>query len=237
MNINSKITNSVKSQLGNKLNGITSLISSAINQYESGTITKNPSTVLNLTRTSEGSNNPGYSLGTVNPNMTIKNSGGKVYAPPRVAMDCFVINMLNDDSISFACEPEEITDNNQNNFEAVDVRGRSSPYQGYSHSGPRTISFTLTLHQDLCPMGLLNTINHLKALTYPGYGGILEIPKCYVHIGYMISCLAIISEVGVSWKPPIRDHAYVQADVSLAFTEVRDDPLSYQEVIDNGQYI
>lgn len=45
--------------------------------------------------------------------------------------------------------PVQITDSNSASFEQTNILGRSSPLYSYSHSGPRTVGFTLTLHRDM----------------------------------------------------------------------------------------
>lgn len=161
----------------------------------------------------------------------------KVYTIPKEYIPCYLINLVTNTKIEFDITPDSIEDSNRASFDTQSVRGRSSPYQGYSESGPRTISYSITLHHDLCKDGLLSTINKLKALTYPEYGGVLNLPLCLVRIGDMVHCKAIVSDVGVTWQKPIRNGIYLVAEISLSFTEVVDTPYGAKEIETKGGYI
>ena len=161
----------------------------------------------------------------------------KVYSPPKDYIPCYIINSILNTTIEFECEPEEFSDSSSAQFDAQDVRGRSSPYQGYNSSGPREISFSLTLHDDLCKMGLLGTVNALKSLTYPGYDGVLKSPQCFIRIGDMVSCNAIVTSVSVSWQKPFRDGVYVTASVDISATEVVDTAYSSADIWTKGGFV
>lgn len=168
---------------------------------------------------------------------TSSGSNKRVYSPTKDYIPCYIINSLTGGTIEFECEPEEITDNNSAQYDAQEVRGRSSPYQGYNQSGPREINFSVMLHDDLCKNGILATVNHLKSLTYPGYDGVLSAPHCVIRIGDMIHCNAIISDVGVTWQKPFRDGVYVAATVDISGLEVVDSAYSASEIWSKGGYI
>lgn len=186
--------------------------------------------------------NRGASSGSVSrANRTSSSSGSskggsnkKVYTLNKEYIPCYIINILTGGKIEFECEPEEISDSNSNQFDPQEIRGRSSPFQGYNSSGPRSISFSVMLHDDLCKEGILNTVNHLRSLTFPNYGGVLTPPKCLVRIGDMIHCNAIVNDVSVSWQKPYRDNVYVAAEVSINLSEVVDTPYSSSEVWSSG---
>lgn len=133
----------------------------------------------------------------------------------------YIVNLLTNSRVEFELMPDELSDSNSAQFEDVSPLGRSGPLRAYSSSGPRAISFTLQLHNDYCKDGILNTVNKLKALTYPAYtGGNIMPPKCLVRIGDMINCTATCDEVGVNWMKPIVDNMYVMAEVSISLSEV-----------------
>ena len=180
--------------------------------------------------------NPNYATSTT-PKLSSDGSNKKVYKAVKDYIPCYVINLLTGGKIEFDCEPDEITDTNSNQFDPQDIRGRSSPYQGYNNSGPRSISFNVILHDDLCKEGVLNTVNHLRSLTYPNYGGVLIPPKCLVRIGDMIHCKAVINDVSVVWQKPYRNGVYLVADVTINATEVVDTPFSANEIWSKGGYI
>lgn len=177
-------------------------------------------------------------LTSVSPTLDLSSGNNKrVYRPTKEYIPCYVINLVTGQTIEFDCEPEEINDMNSAQFDSQEIRGRSSPYQGYNTSGPRTISLELMLHDDLCKEGLLNTVNHLKSLTYPGYEGVLVPPSCLVRIGDMIHAKAITNDVGVVWQKPYRNGIYLLATVSLNFTETPDTPFSSSEIWEKGGYL
>ena len=178
----------------------------------------------------------GYSTSTT-PKLSSSGSNKKVYTLNKEYIPCYIINTLTGGKIEFECEPEEISDTNSNQFDPQDIRVRSSPFQGYSSSGPRTISFSVMLHDDLCKEGILNTVNHLRSLTYPSYGGVLIPPKCLVRIGDMIHCNAIVNDISVTWQKPYRSGTYVAAEVSINLTEVVDTPYSASEIWSKGGYL
>lgn len=145
-------------------------------------------------------------------------------------INCYIKNFVTGSTIEFELIPEEITDNYSATFDQQDIRGRSNPIQGYNSSGPRTISYTIQLHDDYCKTGILDTVNKLRALTYPEYGGVIIPPKCYVRFGNMIGTKAITTSVGVTWKKPYRDGIFINADVTLEFTEVLENPKSASQI-------
>lgn len=161
----------------------------------------------------------------------------KVYKLPREYIPFYVVNLLNNEVIHLDLLPEEITEGNSASFETQNIRGRSSPYQGYSGSGPRTVGCNFTLHDDLCEYGLLNTVNKFKSLVYPDYNGILEAPNCMIRFGDMFHMKAILTNIDVSWKTPYRNGIYLVANIGLNFVEVVDIPFSYDEIRSHGGYL
>lgn len=137
----------------------------------------------------------------------------------------YIINLLTNDKIVVDLIPEEVSDATQGQYDEVVPRGRSNPIYGYSTSGPRTVSFTVQLHDDYCPGNhgsIVNYVNRLRALAYPAYnGGSISSPKCLVRVGDMINFTGVCKEVSVTWKKPYRDGFYLNAEVSLSFDEVQ----------------
>lgn len=182
------------------------------------------------------SNVPTYARSTT-PQLSSSGSNKRVYALNKEYIPCYIINLLTGGKIEFECEPEEISDSNSNQFDPQEIRGRSSPIQGYNNSGPRAINFSVVLHDDLCRQGILSTVNHLRSLTYPSYGGVLTPPKCLVRIGDMIHCNAIVNDIGVTWQKPYRSGVYVTAEVSINLTEVVDTPYSASDIWSKGGFL
>lgn len=178
----------------------------------------------------------GYSESTTPALDSSSGTNKRVYSPNKDYIPCYIINSLLGKTIEFECEPEEISDTSSAQFDAQDVRGRSSPYQGYNNSGPREINFTVVLHDDLCKNGILATVNQLRSLTYPSYDGILKAPASVIRIGDMIHCKAVMTSVGVSWQKPFRDGVYVTASVDINAIEVVDTPHSTGDIWSKGGY-
>ena len=157
---------------------------------------------------------------------TIINSNEKVEYSELIP--CYVINILTGKRIQFKLIPDDLSESLSASFEPQSIRGRSAPFLSYENTGSRTVSFSVTLHEEYCDGGILDTVNKLKALVYPTYvGSIVAAPKCYVRFGNMIGMKAIIESVGVSWEKPILRDAngksfFAKAEVSLDFTELID---------------
>lgn len=161
-----------------------------------------------------------------------------VYRIAKEYIPCYIVNAVTGDTIEFDCEPESFDESNSNNFDMQDIRGRSNPFQGYNNSGPRTISFTLPLHDDLCKLGILNTVNKLRALVYPGYeGDVLVPPVVLFRIGDMFNCKCIVNDVSISWQKPYRNNVYTYAEANISLTEVVDRPFSATEISANGGFL
>lgn len=209
------------------------------------TDTQVEATLESQSAVSEVSSKPISSIGTSSASLnygdsttpalaTSTGSNKRVYSPKKDYIPCYIINLLLGQTIEFECEPEEISDNVSAQYDQQEVRGRSTPYQGYNDSGPREINFSVVLHDDLCKNGILATVNHLKSLAYPEYSGVLLAPQSLIRIGDMINTKAIITSVGVSWSKPFRNGVYVTATVDISASEVRDDPLSASDIWQNG---
>ena len=133
----------------------------------------------------------------------------------------YIVNLITGNQMVIRIFPDEVTDSVSSQWEEVVPRGRSNPIQGYSSSGPRTVSYTLQLHDDYLPDGILATVNQLRALTYPVYnGGSISPPKCLIRVAGNIKFTAICKEVSVTWMKPLRNGYYINAEVSLTFDEV-----------------
>lgn len=158
----------------------------------------------------------------------------------------YIKNMNTKTVISFAAMlPETIQDSYSANYSPTDLLGRSSPIIGYSSGGPRSVSFDLTLHDDIIwadghNQDIVDVVNSLKALPYPDYTSSKVIPpKCYVKIGDIISLVGVCNEVSVTWEKPYRETAlgrmsYIKAEVSLSFDEVVVSPRGTRDIERGG---
>lgn len=150
-------------------------------------------------------------------------------------ISCYIKNLITGTTIEFDLIPEEFSETNVATYDQHNIRGRSSPIQGYSNSGPRNISYMVQIHDDCCTNGIVDTVNKLRALSYPEYGGSIVPPKCYIRFGDMLSIKAVVINVNVTWRKPYRNGTFINADVSLDFIEIIDKPRSASEV-EGGKY-
>jgi len=147
-----------------------------------------------------------------------------------------VVNIITGTVIEIYLTPESISENYQALFTGISIMGRSSPLQGYGGGGPKNVSFSVVVHDDLCPEGILTAVNKFKALPYPEYDAAVIPPNCYVRIGDFIKLFGFCESVGVSWSPPYRKQkrdgkmVYMQANVDLSFTNCVQAPFSASSV-------
>lgn len=158
------------------------------------------------------------------PNNVSAINQSKYYARPQTdKLSCYVVNNLTGTIIEFMISPEDISDNLTATFDDIHPKNRTSPIKGFNNSGPRDISFSITLHNDYCKDGLLHTVRQLQALTLPAKSaGFVKAPNCKVVIGKMININGVCTSVGVNWKKPYHDEIYSMAEISLSFNEVQD---------------
>lgn len=144
----------------------------------------------------------------------------------RVGVNAKIHNLVTDTIIRFRFLPEEVEDSHSSSFSQQEIQGRSTPILAYSGGGPREVSFSVTLFEDYCDDGIIDAVNKLKALTYPGYSATgVEPPECYVRIGDGIIFTGQCTNVSVSWQTPFKSkeqegvprNTYSRADVSLSF--------------------
>lgn len=146
-------------------------------------------------------------------------------------IDAYIYNEVVDQIIDFqAFLPDEITDNISAQFSQQSVPGRSNPFQGYEYTGPKTVSFTMQIHDDLCKENIVALVRQLKALAYPEYGSYIIPPKCFVRLGIVIGMKGICKDVSVVWKKPYRDQKYLAADVTMTFEHCIQVPFSASRV-------
>ena len=142
----------------------------------------------------------------------------------------YIVNLVTSKMITFDLLPDEISEDFSANFEDIMLRGRSNSIQGYDNSGPHNVSFSVTIHEGYCSDGFISTINALKALTYPGYQGMVEPPACYIRIGTMIAMRATVRSVSVTWSGVLRDGHYTSAEVSFSLVEANEKAHSADDV-------
>ena len=152
-------------------------------------------------------------------------------------IECYIMNLNTGTVIDFSLEsPESVSDSASAQFDAISPRGRSSPIQGYSGSGPRSISFDLNLSIDYCKNGLRKTVAAMRALCYPSRQTIIIPPKVMLKIGCFIKVVGIPTSVNVTWKKPYKEGVYSFADVSFSMEEVEDVGSTASEVEANYEF-
>lgn len=142
----------------------------------------------------------------------------------------YIVNLTTGHVIEFAHIPDELEDSNSSSFSEINIQGRSTPVLAYDGSGPRNVTFTLQLHDDYCRLGIKQTVDLLKSLTYPRYSTYILPPRCYIRIGETIRMTGVCEDVTVNWKKPYRDNKFVYAEVSLTFKSALEVPFSADDV-------
>lgn len=147
--------------------------------------------------------------------------------PYPALVTCFVRNMLTQDIIYFKAPPDSISETFSASFDPTEVRGRSAPYYGYAGNDARSVSYSVTLLEDVLGDAYMSTINKLRALVYPEYSGSLVIPPCCkIQLGDMVKASStnvfIVNSVGVEWSGVFLEGSnhYSQAEISFDLTEV-----------------
>lgn len=147
----------------------------------------------------------------------------------------YIINLIDGSSIYLNGLPDSISESVAARFEEVTIEGRSASYFGYSGTESPSFSFSVLIHDDYCPKGIISTVNYFKSLVYPAYVGRIIAPTCKVVLGRMVRFMAICESVDVEWQPPIRNGIYIQAEVSFSFKRVFKIAPSYLDV--RNEYI
>lgn len=133
--------------------------------------------------------------------------------------------------------PNEFADANAASFSAISILGRSVDHQIYQGSS-RTPSFTLTLHDELCPDHdyVHELVAQIESACYPGYsGGVVKVPEVCFVIGKQFKVRGILGSVGASWTAPIIDGKLVNCSLSISMTETTG-PYSRSEIARMGGY-
>lgn len=148
----------------------------------------------------------------------------------------YLTNLVTNNTLAFDVKPESFSDSNSAQFDSEDIRGRSTPIQGYSSSGPRSFNISLALYDDYLYYGIINTTKFLRALEYPSYAqGIVTPPSAHLRYGSMVSAKVIVTSVDVSWSGPVRSTSdgsqyHISASVSLGMSEIVDRPYSTSQI-------
>ena len=149
----------------------------------------------------------------------------------------------------FPCYPESVSDNNQADYSAQTILGRSEPFQYYTGSGPRSVSVDFQMHSDMCDdiTYIYRLTDAIEACCYPEYGDVVSATKVTLHIANNINITGIINNVSTKYSgqildmqvdpnnnSPLREPKYSMVDLSFSVTEVTGNPPSFTEIANKG---
>lgn len=184
--------------------------------------------------------------------LSAKNFGGSgtdVRPTGRSVIDCFLhIHNGVGETILFPCYPESVGDQNQASYSAVNILGRSEPFQYYTGSGPRTISVKFQMHVDMDSVDDIYQIaSAVESCCYPNYGSGISAIKVTFQVGNSVRITGIITSVSTDYSGPIldmdpnsqnagamHDPKYAVIDLSFSITEVTGNPPSHAEIFSKG---
>jgi hypothetical protein len=141
-----------------------------------------------------------------------------------VSTSYFILFGRNEDALAgmyLPVFPQEFSDNNQSQFAATNILGRSVQYQTYNSSS-RTFNFSLNLHEELCDdYTYIHTLaGVLQSACYPNYiEGRVDPIEIMLVIGSQIQIRGILNSVGESWSGPVIDDQLVHCVINLSITE------------------
>ena len=107
--------------------------------------------------------------------------------------------------IDFYYVPEEISDSVEPTYEEFVIIGRSSPIQGYSSTGARSISLELQFFaEEDARTEVFDKIQWIQSLKYPEYIGQMIKPPHTVSLilGRFLALEGILKSADVAWKAP-----------------------------------
>lgn len=149
-------------------------------------------------------------------------------------IECYIINLNTSKKIFFYITPESISESKTAMFEEQSPRGRSSPYQDYTGSGPREVNATFILWADYCPEGIMETVKAIRALVYPHKESYTIAPKALLRLGNFINVTGAVTSVNIDWQKPYKDGVYSHAEVAISITEHEEFSRTAKEVELNG---
>lgn len=136
-------------------------------------------------------------------------------------INSFIKNLVTGTQIGFMSVPSSVQETLNVVMNQITIQGRSDPVFFYSSSGPRSLTFTLSVFDDLTPNGIVPTANSIRALAYPAYNGYaIEAPKVYIRLGKFLSMFGYTESIMINWQPtPIADQTYQYADITFTLNQ------------------
>jgi len=120
---------------------------------------------------------------------------------------CYIIDLETGDKCEFQLMPDVFGESKSANWDQIPIIGRSLPYLGYAHSGPRTASFTLLFHAiggKWTPVWVMEHVRFLKSLVYPDYQNGFTFPphRAMLIVGEAIGMVCVAANVTTNWMGP-----------------------------------
>lgn len=137
---------------------------------------------------------------------------------------CYIQDINTKEMVTFNIEkPQGYTDSYTANFQQQDVRGRSSPFQSYTNSGPRQITFSILLSLDY-RRELAEHTNKVRSILkpYSKSSGLIVPPRVKVVIGKALNITAIPVSFSAEWSEGYKEGVYRICTWNFTFTEVEE---------------
>ena len=149
---------------------------------------------------------------------------------------CYIVNLITNNAgsgvVYFPHIPEEFSYAKSNNFEEMEIKGRSEPFQGYNSSSALTVDISVTISADYCENHDIDTVlQKLESFAYPRYSeaGRIIPPKCFFRCA-TFSVEGVLESINIVRKLPIIDGKYTIAEVSISIIETHPTSVSAKTV-------
>lgn len=149
---------------------------------------------------------------------------------------CYLVNLITNDGgsgvVYFPHIPEEFSYSKSNNFEEMEIKGRSEPFQGYNNSSALTVDISVTISADYCENHDIDSVLQvLESFAYPRYSeaGRIVPPKCFFRCA-TFSVEGVLESINIVRKLPIIDGKYTIAEVSISIIETHPTSVSAKTV-------
>lgn len=154
----------------------------------------------------------------------------------RQEIPCYLVNLITNDGgsgvVYFPHIPEEFSYSKSNNFEEMEIKGRSEPFQGYNNSSALTVDISVTISADYCENHDIDSVLQvLESFAYPRYSeaGRIVPPKCFFRCA-TFSVEGVLESINIVRKLPIIDGKYTIAEVSISIIETHPTSVSAKTV-------
>ena len=149
---------------------------------------------------------------------------------------CYLVNLITNNNgsgvVYFPHIPEEFSYSKSNNFEEMEIKGRSEPFQGYNNSSALTVDINVTISADYCENHDIDSVLQvLESFAYPRYSeaGRIVPPKCFFRCA-TFSVEGVLESINIVRKLPIIDGKYTIAEVSISIIETHPTSVSAKTV-------